>query len=83
MSLIEILVLVAVVIYIIVSAYFRLEPRIAIAIALILLVSAAIVLVRGNRHVAEQLGVYAFYLMGAGVLLLFIRYIRKGSEENK
>lgn len=82
MSLIEILVLVAVVIYIIVSAYFCLEPRIAIAIALILLVSAVIVLVRGNRPVAEQLGVYSFYLMGAGVILIFIRYLRKGSEEN-
>ena len=83
MPLTKIIVLVLIAIYIIVSACSRLEPRVAIAIALALLIASAITLVLGKQDLAEQLAIYTFYLLVAGVVLLFIHHIREDSKGSK
>ena len=54
---------------------------VAIVLALYLLSLGATILVTVGQAQAEQLGIYAFYSLIAGVLLLFIRLIRDGSGE--
>ena len=51
------------------------EPRIAVGIALGLLLVTAITLAVGGKGVAEELAVYAYFSLAAGVILMLIRYV--------
>ena len=83
MSLADIIILVIIAFYTIVFVYFRLEHRVTILAALALLVATAITSMLEMQELAKQLANYAFYFLIAGVVLLFIRYIREDSEGSK
>jgi hypothetical protein len=80
---IEIIALAAIAIYIIVMAYLRLEPRVTIVVAFALLIASAITMLLGMDDLSEQLAIYTFYLLVAGVVLLLIHHIREGSKGSK
>lgn len=79
----EIIVLAAIALYIIMVASFRLEPRVAIAVAFAVLIASAITMLLGMKDLSEQLAIYTFYLLVAGVVLLLIHHIREGSKGSK
>jgi hypothetical protein len=54
----------------------RLEPRIPIAVCLGLLVTCAIAAAMGKDAVANQIAIYAYYSLVAGVLLLLVQQVR-------
>jgi predicted acyltransferase len=84
MSSLGILVLIGFGIFIATSAVLRLEPRITIRMAIVLLVAAALTLTLGKEDLAEQLALYAYYFLASGAILLLIRYTRgKGKKEDK
>ena len=77
MPLNEINLFVILAVYIIVSAFFRSDPRISIVITLCLLIASAIMMVREMGDSAQGLAIFAFYFLVAAVVLLFIDYIRE------
>lgn len=82
MSLGDIIVLVFISVYIIVSACFRWKPSMAIATALALLIASAITLALGQQYLSEQLVICTFYLLVVGIVLLLLQHIRKGSKRS-
>lgn len=69
-----------------IAVLFR-EPRIAVGMALALLLVTAITLAVGGKGVAEELAVYAYLFLAAGAILLLKRRIlttqgRKTIDEN-
>lgn len=74
MPTIELAALILFVTCIVVFAIFRWEPRIPIAIALILLAATAIV---NDEDWANHFALYAFYLLAAGMVLLLVQHIRE------
>lgn len=83
MFLIHIIVLALIAVYIIALVYFRLESRVAIAMALTLLIATAITMVLGMEDLAEQLAIYTFYFLVAEVSLPFVQYIRGNSKRSE
>ncbi len=73
--------LIVVAVYIIISLIFHLEPRVAVAMALGLLIAGAVALTTGKMDLAEELATYFYYFLGAGLLLTMIQ--RMGNSENK
>jgi uncharacterized membrane protein len=69
-------------IYFIVSLKLKLDSRIPIALALGLLFMTAITLVQGAESSANQLAVFAYYLLVVGVVLQLIEYIRNPEQVN-
>ena len=67
------------IIFLIFSAYFKQDFRLTVLTALILLVSAALLLAVGLEVLANQEAVIAYYYLVVGVLGLFIDYIRNRS----
>jgi len=67
-------------IYFIVSLKLKLDSRIPIALALGLLFLTAITLVRGAESSANQLAIFAYYLLVVGVVLQLIEYIRNPEQ---
>jgi 4-amino-4-deoxy-L-arabinose transferase-like glycosyltransferase len=58
--------------------YFKFDGRIPIAYALLMLVLSAIVLAfYKNENLANQLSIYAYWLLVVGVICLTIEYIRE------
>lgn len=64
-------------IYILASIKYRIDSRIPIAMALFLLVLVPIILILKLQASAEQLAIYAYYLLVAGVVVQFSEYIRE------
>jgi 4-amino-4-deoxy-L-arabinose transferase-like glycosyltransferase len=59
-------------------AYFKFDGRIPIGYALLMLVLSAIVLAfYKNENLANQLSIYAYWLLVVGVICLTIEYIRE------
>lgn len=59
-------------------AYFKFDNRIPVGYAILLLILAAIVLAfRNNENLANQLAVYAYWLLVVGVIGMLIEYIRE------
>lgn len=73
--------LIAVAVYIVISLIFHLKPRVAVAMALGLLLASAIALTAGKTDIAEELATYFYYFLGAGLLLTMIQ--RMGNSENR
>ncbi|HYK93177.1 MAG TPA: hypothetical protein VEY07_03940 [Thermoplasmata archaeon] len=63
--------------YVVYSIWSRLDGRLPVAGALVLLVVAAIADAMGDTVAANQVAVYVFFLLGAGVLLLFVEHLRR------
>jgi hypothetical protein len=83
MPLDEKIVLAAIALATIVMAYLRLGHRVVIAVAFAVLISSAITQLLGMKDLSEQLAIYTFYLLAAGVVLLLIYQIREGSKGSK
>ncbi|WEU40535.1 MAG: hypothetical protein OdinLCB4_000990 [Candidatus Odinarchaeum yellowstonii] len=64
------------IIFLIFSAYFKQDFRVTVLTALILLVSAALILAVGLEVLANQEAIIAYYYLVVGVIGLFIDYIR-------
>jgi len=79
----EIIVFASITLYSIGVVCFRLDPRLAIAVALTVFIAATITMVLGMMDLAQELAVYTFYLLVAGVVLLLIHHIREGSKGSK
>jgi uncharacterized membrane protein len=63
--------------YMVVSEWERLDSRYPIVAGLVLLVVAAIADAAGATATANTLAVYVFFLLGAGVILLLVDYVRE------
>ena len=83
MPLDEKIVLAAIALATIVIAYLRLGHRVVIAVAFAVLISSAITQLLGMKDLSEQLAIYTFYLLAAGVVLLLIHQIREGSKGSR
>ncbi len=59
------------------------DSRIPIAFALLLLVLSAIELAFKSEAAANQIAIYAYYYLVAGVLLQLIEYIRNPEDEDE
>ena len=55
----------------------RWEPRIPVCIALGLVTASAITLAMEEASLANNLMIYAFAFLAAGIIILLIRYIRE------
>ncbi len=75
--------LIAVAVYVIISFIFHLEPRVAVAIALGLLLASAIALTTGKTEMAEELATYFYYFLGAGLLLTMLQRIWNGGNRDR
>lgn len=69
-------------IYFFVSLKLKLDSRIPIALALGLLFLTAVTLVWGLESTANQLAIFAYYLLVVGVVLQLIEYIRNPEITN-
>jgi len=69
-------------IYFFISLILKLDSRIPIAFALLLLFLTAVTLVQGLENAANQIAIYAYYLLVVGVVLQLIEYIRNPQEED-
>jgi len=58
----------------------KFDGRIPIGYAILLLITAAALLSTGNENLANQVAIYAYWLLVVGVACLTIEYIR---EERK
>ncbi len=83
MPLNEISLLVFLAVYIIVSAFFRSDPRVSVVIALGLLMATGIMMVQEIEDSAQDLAIFAFYFLIAAVVLLFIDYVRDDSKRGE
>ena len=63
-------------VYVAYSIWTRLDGRLPIAAALVLLVAAAALDAAGSVAAANTLAEFVFYLLGAGVLLLLVEHVR-------
>jgi len=79
---IDIITLVAVVIYSTCSILFRWESKIPLAVAFFLLVVTGIAIALGGNSLADHLGIAMFYFLAAGLLMLLIEHWRDDSCEN-
>lgn len=68
-------------IYFFISLVLKLDSRIPIAFALLLLFLTAVTLVQGLENAANQIAIYAYYFLVAGVVLQLIEYIRNPQTE--
>ncbi len=68
-------------IYFVISLILKLDSRISIASALLLLFLTAITLVQGLENAANQIAIYAYYFLVAGVVLQLVEYIRNPEKE--
>jgi len=68
-------------IYLFISLILKLDSRIPIAFALLLLLLTATTLVQGLENAANQIAIYAYYFLVAGVMLQLIEYIRNPETE--
>lgn len=64
------------IVYMIYSQFARLDSRLPIAAGLVLLVFAGILDAAGAPDAANNVAVYVYFLIGAGVVLLLIDYVR-------
>jgi len=82
LAILALLVLTPLIILVIAIAVLFWKPGIAVGIALGLLLVTAITLAVGGKGVAEELAVYAYFSLAAGVILMLIRYAcrRKAGE---
>lgn len=62
--------------YVAYSIWARLDGRLPIAAALVLLVVAAVLDAVGSLAAANTVAEFVFYLLGAGVLLLLVEHVR-------
>ncbi len=69
-------------IYFFVSLILKLDSRIPIAFALLLLFLTAVTLVQGLENAANQIAIYAYYFLVVGVVLQLIEYIRNPQKED-
>ncbi|MBU5689248.1 MAG: hypothetical protein KQA41_03425 [Candidatus Aenigmarchaeota archaeon] len=61
--------------------YFKWDGRIPVGYALVMLIAAAIVLAfMKNESLANQLAIYAYWLLVTGVLCLTIEYMRESKN---
>ena len=74
LAILALLVLAPPIILVIAIAALFWEPRIAVGIALGLLLVTAITLAVGRKGIAEELVVYAYFSLAAGVILMLIKY---------
>lgn len=59
-------------------AYFKFDGRIPVAYAILMLILAAAMLaLYNNENLANQLAIYAYWLLAVGVTCLLIEYIRE------
>lgn len=65
-------------VYLVYSAWARLDARYPIAGALVLLVITAIVDAAGAVAAANTLAEYVFFLLSGGVVLLLVDHVREG-----
>ena len=70
------------------AAFLWWKPRIPVVIALALMVVTAITVVAGEKGIGEDVSVWAYLLLAAGVVLMLIKYIVEGrgdveEEEDK
>lgn len=63
------------------SEWARLDSRLLIASALVLLVVTALVDAAGSTGLANTLAEFVFFLLAAGVVLLLIDHVRDGAPE--
>ena len=75
LAILALLVLAPPIILVIAIAVLFWEPRIAVGIALGLLLITAITLAAGGKGVAEELAVCAYFFLAAGVILMLIKYV--------
>ncbi len=68
-------------IYFAISLILRLDSRISIVSALLLLFLTAVTLVQGLENAANQIAIYAYYFLVAGVVLQLVEYIRNPEKE--
>lgn len=61
---------------------YRIDARIPLAAVLLFLFGAAVIIVIGNKALAYDLAVYAFYFLIGGILLKLVEYIRANSKKN-
>ncbi|MHA1239047.1 MAG: hypothetical protein ACTSSJ_07440 [Candidatus Odinarchaeia archaeon] len=74
---VEIISLTVFIAYLIISAYFKLDFRIPVFTAILLLIFCAITLSLGFINLANQGAIIAYYYLAVGVLGLFINYLRE------
>lgn len=60
------------------SIWARLDGRLPVAAALVLLLAAAVLDALGATAAATTLAEFVFFLLGAGVVLLLIEHVRAG-----
>ncbi len=68
-------------IYFAISLILRLDSRISIVSALLLLFLTAVTMVQGLENAANQIAIYAYYFLVAGVVLQLVEYIRNPEKE--
>ena len=81
LAILALLVLAPLIILVIAIAILFWEPRIAVGIALGLLLITAITLAVGGKGVAEKLAVYAYFFLAAGAILLLTRRISDNTRK--
>ena len=71
----ETITIIAFVLCIALFTFFRLEPRIAVAVGLGLLMATATTLALGKGYLADQLAVYAYYFLAVGVIIALMEHL--------
>ncbi len=63
-------------------AFLKLDSRIPIGYAILMLVLAAVTLAfRNDENLANQLAIYAYWLLVVGTTLMLIEYAREGKKK--
>jgi hypothetical protein len=70
------------VVYTMIFAIFRGDPRISVAAGLGILAAAAITLASHHESLAENIAIYAYYFLASGVILLLIQHIRGDKDDD-
>ncbi|MHA1754914.1 MAG: hypothetical protein ACTSYR_05310 [Candidatus Odinarchaeia archaeon] len=70
-------------IYLLVSAYFKLDFRIPVLIAILLLLFSAVILTVNLETLANQGAIVAYYYLVVGVLGLFVDYLRENRSKKQ
>lgn len=78
----ELAIFISFIILIPVFVYFKFDSRISIVYAILMLILAAISLgLRNDEKLANQLAIYAYYLLFVGVMQMIIEEVRYGRDK--
>jgi len=67
--------------YVPLSLKLKLGPRYPILVALVLLVICAVVLVQGFEDYTNRIGIYSYYFLIIGIILIFMEYLKNPQKE--